>query len=186
MLLSLEGRRPYGWHVHGRHFACRSLDGPMLARRADEGCDIHATTDFFRRMKLGEIDYDETRAKLAVDGSRLRSTAPTLILSGETEAAKAGRSTSVKDNFFGNNATSMTKAKITPIAISNRSTAAPIRRRAQFCSSPRQSFVIAPGMQPSPDFIPIAGGPRCRPRAALPLLACNAFCSHDGSATEQY
>jgi hypothetical protein len=160
----------------------------MLARRADEGCDIHATTDFFRRMKLSETDYDDPRAKLAlaVDGSRLRSTASTVILSGETEAAKAGRSTSDKDNFLGNNATSMTKAKITPIAISNRSTAAPIRRRAQFCSSPRQSCVIAPGMQPSPDFIRIARGPRCRPRAALLLLACNAFCSHDGSATEQY
>jgi hypothetical protein len=38
----------------------------MLARRADEGCDIHATTDFFRRMKLSETDYDESRAKLAV------------------------------------------------------------------------------------------------------------------------
>jgi hypothetical protein len=105
----------------------------MLARRADEGCDIHATTDFFRRMKLSETDYDDPRAKLAlaVDGSRWRSTASTVILSGETEAAKEGRSTSDKDNFFGNNATSMTKAKITPNAISNRSTAAPIRRRAQ-------------------------------------------------------
>ena len=81
-------------------------------------------------MKLSETDYDDPRAKLAlaVDGSRWRSTASTVILSGETEAAKEGRSTSVKDNFFGNNATSMTKAKITPIAISNRSTAAPIRR----------------------------------------------------------
>jgi hypothetical protein len=64
-------------------------------------------------------------------------------------------STSVKDDFFGNNATAMTKAKITRIAISNRSTAAP--RRTQFCSSPQQSFVIKPGMQPSPDFIRIAG-----------------------------
>jgi hypothetical protein len=136
-----------------------------------------------------EIERDRLRREprqARGHGSRLRLTAPTVIVSGETEAAKAGRSTSDKDNFFGNNATSMTKAKITPIATSNRSTAAPIRRRAQFCSSPRQSCVIAPGMQPSPDFIRIAGGPRCRPRAALPLLACNAFCSHDGSATEQY
>jgi hypothetical protein len=104
---------------------------------------VHYSGDF---GKTAGFDY----------GSVCRSSAA-VILSGETEAAKEGRSTSVKDNFLGNNATIMTKAKITPIAISNRSTAAPIRRRAQFCSSPQQSFVISPGMQPSPDFIRIAG-----------------------------